>query len=621
MKKIKAIKLQLDYFLLVVLTIILLGHYSRLMPGNFDDFLLTFFASVATLPVLVSAYRSIKNKKISVDLLASIALVVSLLNKEWAGAVFINLMLTCARIFAAYTERRSQSALKSLLKLRPEKVKVKKGEKIIETSVSKVNKNDLIVIESGDRVPVDGIVISGQAEIDQSSLTGESVPVSKKENDKVFCATLNLSGSLVIRAEKVGKDTTFEKLVKLVKESQENKIGIKTLVDKFTSWYIVITVVGSIIIYLYSRNLNLVLSILLVTCADDIAVAIPMAFSAAIGNAARNGIIVKGGEFFEGLTKVKTLLLDKTGTITKGQMKVARVISADDLPPEIILKMAATADCFSEHPVAKAIVEYARAKKINFAKPAKFKEFPGKGSEAVFQNKIITCGNQSFMKENKVEITVGQTEKLNKLKEEAGTILFVGYNRKLIGFIKLEDEIRPQVKESIAALHALGIQNTIMLTGDNEKAAEKVARTVGLTAFHANLLPEDKLRYVKKYVSRKEGKTAMVGDGVNDAASLALADIGIAMGAIGTDAAIEAADIALMKDDFTNIPSIISLGQLVSNISRQDFLIWGILNAGGLALAFAGIIGPEGAAAFNFVTDFIPIFNSLRLFRHRFVRK
>jgi len=614
-------RFNIDYFLLVALTIILIGHYLHISPKQADDFFLTFFASVATLPVLVSTYKSLKNKKISVDLLASIALFVSLLNKQWASAVFINLMLTSARIFASYTERRSQNALKSLLKLKPEKVKVKRGEQIIIESVSKVKKDDLIVIESGDRVPVDGVIVSGTAEIDQSSLTGESLPVSKKENDQVFCSTLNVSGSLMIKAEKVGKDTTFEKLIKLVKTSQENKVGIKTLVDKFTSWYIVITLVGSIIIYFFSQNLSLVLSILLVTCADDIAVAIPMAFSAAIGNAARNGIIVKGGEFLEGLTKVKTLLLDKTGTITKGQMKLTRVVPLGDLSQNQVLEMAAIADYFSEHPVAKAVVEYAKAQKITFEKPAKFKEFPGKGSEVEFKNKNILCGSQSFIAEREIKLSQEQNKKLNEIKKDAGSLLFVAYDHTLVGFIQLEDEIRPQVKESIAKLHAIGVKNIVMLTGDNEKVAEKVSRIVGINTFHANLLPEDKLRYVKEYVKKNEGKTAMVGDGVNDAASLALADVGIAMGAIGTDAAIEAADIALMKDDFGKITEVLNLGRSVVRISRQDFLIWGILNASGLVLVFMHIIGPEGAAAFNFVTDFVPIFNSLRLFRHKFAKE
>ena len=615
MRKIKQI--HFDYFLLVSLVVILAGHYANISPKKFDDFFLTFFSCVATLPVLVSAYKSIKNKKISVDLLASIALVVSLLNKEWASAVFINLMLTSARIFAAYTERRSQNAIKSLLKLRPERVKIKKGNRVIEKSISKIKKGDLIVIELGDRIPVDGIVVSGSAEIDQSSLTGESVPVNKNIGDKVFSSTLNASGSLVIKAEKVGKDTTFEKLIKLVDESQNNKIGIKTIADKFTSWYIVITVVGTIVLYFFVHDLKMVLAVLLVTCADDIAVAIPMAFSAAIGSAARRGIIVKGGEYFEGLNKVKTILIDKTGTITKGKLKIEGVYSISNVTKERVLKLAAIADCFSEHPVAKAIINYAQEQKVEFKKPNKFKELSGMGSTAVYEKKTVICGREKFLENSGIKILKEQTLELEKVKSKGDSILLVGYDNKLIGYIKYGDEIKEDAREAIRRLKELGVEKIVMLTGDNEAVAKKVARKVNVDSFHDNLLPEDKLKYVKEYVGKKNGKVAMIGDGVNDAASLALADVGIAMGVIGTDTAIEAADIALMKDNLLKVPEVFELGKLVTKISHQDFLIWGILNSAGLILAFTRVIGPESAAAFNFVTDFIPIFNSLRLFRYK----
>lgn len=615
MKKIKQINF--DYFLLVSLGVVLASHYLKVIPENFDDFFLTFFSCIATLPVLVSTYRSIKNKKISVDLLASIALVVSLLNREWASAVFINLMLTSARIFASYTERRSQNSIRSLLKLRPDRVKVKKGNRIIEESISRIKKGDLIVIELGDRVPVDGIIISGSAEMDQSSLTGESVGVYKDIGDKVFSSTLNASGSLVIKAEKVGKDTTFEKLIKLVSESQSNKIGIKTIADKFTSWYIVITVIGTIALYALVHDLRLVLAVLLVTCADDIAVAIPMAFSAAIGSAARRGIIVKGGEYFEGLNKVKTILIDKTGTLTKGKLKIGGVYSVSNFTKEEVLKLAAIADCFSEHPVAKALSDYAYEQQIGFEKPGEFKETSGMGSTAVYENKTVICGREKFLEQSGIEMSKEQTLELEKIKKEGDSILLVGYDDKLIGYIKFSDEIREEAKDAISRLKELGVEKVVMLTGDNEAVAEKVARVVNIDLFHANLLPEDKLRYVKEYVDKKEGKVAMIGDGVNDAASLALSDIGIAMGAIGTDTAIEAADIALMKDNLLKVPEVLDLGKLVTKISRQDFLIWGIINLIGLTLAFARIIGPESAAAFNFITDFIPILNSLRLFGYK----
>jgi Cd2+/Zn2+-exporting ATPase len=610
-------KINFDRFLLIALAIVLSLHYAKLASPRIDDFFLTFFASIATLPVLFSAFRSLKNKKISVDLLASIALIVSLLNKEWASAVFINLMLTSARIFAAYTENRSKKAIKSLLKLRPEKVKVKRGKEIIEESVSKIKKDDLIVIELGDRVPVDGIIVEGQASIDQSSLTGESMPIDRKVGEEVFSSTLNVSGSLVIRAEKIGKDTTFEKIVKLVEQSQNDKAGIKTVADKFTSWYIVVTIIGTIIMYIFSHNLSLILAVLLVTCADDIAVAIPMAFSAAIGSAAKRGIIIKGGEYLEGLTKVKTLLMDKTGTITKGKLRIEKVMALGDFSEKDVLKLAAIADCFSEHPVAKAIIRYAEKHKIKFENPTQFKEFSGKGSTAQYRGNEIVCGRKVFLKEIGVAITKEQEDIIKAAEKNAGAILLVGYGKDLIGYIELADEVRSDSKEAISALRALGIKNFVMLTGDNEITAKKVADEVGIDIFHANLLPQDKIKYVKKYINN-ESKVAMIGDGVNDAASLALSDVGIAMGVIGSDTAIEAADIALMKDDISKVPEVVGLGKLVAKISRQDFLIWGIINAVGLLLVFRRYIGPEGAAAFNFVTDFFPIVNSLRLFGYKF---
>lgn len=607
-----------DKFLLIALLAVLVLHYSQIITPVVDNFLITFSASIATLPVLVSAFQAIKNKKVNIDLLAGIALVVSLINNQWASAVFINLMLTSARIFSAYTENKSRQAIKHLMKLRPEKVKVKHGAKIIEEPISKIKKGDLIVIELGERIPVDGIIVHGEAMMDQSSLTGESLTVDKKTGDEVLSSTLNVSGSIIIKAERVGQDTTFEKIIQLVEQSQKDKIGIKTLADKFTSLYIVLTLIGIVILYFYSHSLNLVLSVLLVTCADDIAVAIPMAFSATIGRAAKLGIIIKGGAFLEGLTRMKTLVLDKTGTITYGRMQVGEVISCSNLDAKDVLKLAASAEFFSEHPVAKAIINYAQKEKIDFEKPADFKEFSGKGSTAWSENKKIVCGKSQFIEEMGIPQTKEYKEKSEPFKKDGSkSLLLVGYDSKLIGFITLKDEIRPEVKESIIRIKKYGINKIIMLTGDNAHTAAKVASEIGLTSFHANLLPEDKLKFIRSYVG-KEGKVGMVGDGVNDAAALALADIGIAMGAIGSDTAIEAADIALMKDDFSKIPDTIELGFTVSKIAKQNFIIWGAINVIGLILVFGKTIGPEGAAAFNFVTDFFPIVNSLRLFKYKF---
>jgi len=615
----KKIKFQnFDKFLLAALTVVLIGHYAKIIPVKTDEVLLTFFASIAALPVLVSAYKSLKNKKITVDLLASVALIVSILSRQWASAVFINLMLTSARIFSDYTENRSRSAIKSLLKLKPDRVKVKKRNRVIETAVSKIKKGDLIVIELGDRIPVDGRVVDGEAQIDQSSLTGESAPVGKKKGDSVLSSTLNISGSLVINAEKVGKDTTFEKIIKLVEQSQRDKSSINTLAEKFASWYVAISIVGAALLYILSRNMSLVLSVLLVTCADDIAVAIPMAFSAAIGRAAKRGIIIKGGDFLEGLIKVKTIVFDKTGTITRGALKVEKIVPLAGFKKNDVLKLAGMAEFYSEHPVAKAVIRNANENHLEFQKPEKFQEYPGKGSTAIYKNKQIVCGKMPFLKELDIKVSEEGAKVLERIKKEgSSSTLLVSYAGQLAGIITLADELRPETKRTILELKKMGVQKMVMLTGDNESVAKAVAKKIGINKFHANLLPEDKLKYIREYLNKK-GKVAMVGDGVNDAAALTLADIGIAMGAIGSDTAIEAADIALMQDDLSKIPEAFELGKTVAKISRQDFWIWGIVNVVGLSLVFGRIIGPEGAAAFNFITDFFPILNSVRLFGYKF---
>jgi len=604
---------KLDSGLIVFLCLFLALHFARLLPPGTDALLLAIASILGTLPVVASAVKSVKNRKISVDLLASIALVASIITGEWASAAFINLMLASARIFGDYTDRKALAAIQGLMKFRPEKVKIKKDGAIKEIPAEKVLVGDIVVIESGDRIPVDGTIIEGQASVDQSSLTGESLPVEKKAGERALSSTLAVSGSLLVKAEKVGKDTTLEKIIGLVESSQSEKASIRTASDVFAKWYIIVMLILSVAVYFFSRDLALVLSLLLVACADDIAVAIPLAFLAAIGYAARRGVIVKGGAYLDGLTKVKTFVLDKTGTITRGRMKVEAAVPLNGFSENDLLKLAGATESLSEHPSARAIAEYVKEKGVKFKEPENFKETPGKGIEADSGGEKIYAGKPEFMAESGVKVSPADAALVSEAEKNGYSVTLFGTGGKLAGFVKSGDEIRPHVKDAIDGLKALGVGKFVMLTGDNELVAKRIAGRVGITDFHANLLPEDKIKYLKKYIG-PGSKVAMVGDGVNDAASLALSDVGIAMGAIGSDSAIEAADIALMRDDFREIPELMSLGIYTRKIARQDFWIWGIVNALGLALVFGRIIGPQGSAAYNFVTDFIPLINSMRLF-------
>jgi len=579
------------------------------------DSLLIMIGVLATIPIFISSIKALKEKKISVDLLAAIALLVSLLNQEWTSVAFINLMITSARIFGLYTENKARLAIESLLKLKPKTVKIKFKNTIIEKDLELVQKGDVVIIEQGERIPVDGKVISGMASIDQSSLTGESIPISKNKGDKVFSSTLNINGSLVVLAEKVGKDTALEKIIKLVENAQNDKVLIKTISERFASWYILITFVGAILIFVFSKNINLVLSVLLVTCADDIAVATPLAFWAAIGHAAKRGIIIKGASFLEGLTKVKMLIVDKTGTLTRGKIKVIHIVSFDKSSPEELIKLAAIAESVSEHPVAKAIINQADLFGIKVEAPNEFREIMGKGVVAENINRKIITGNLLLIRDQKIKVNNYQLKRIDEFERDGHNIVLVASDDKLLGLIALGDGLRYGIKKTVERLKNIGIDRIVMLTGDNFEVAQRVAREIGISEFHANFLPKDKLEFVKQHLTKKN-KIAMVGDGVNDAAALALADVGIAMGVIGSDTAIEAADVALMNDDFNKIAESILIGKFVLKVAMENFIIWGTVNILGLILVFTKTIGPEGAAAYNFFTDFLPLINSVRLFKY-----
>jgi P-type E1-E2 ATPase len=355
----------------------------------------------------------------------------------------------------------------------------------------------------------------------------------------------------------------------------------------------------------------------LVVCADDIAIAVPLAFIASIGHAAKKGVIIKGGDFLEGINKVKILVVDKTGTLTRGKLKVENIFIFDDRESNDVLRFAGAASLFSSHPSAKAILKYVEENGIKPEQPDNFEEKSGKGAEAAYKGKKIATGKQSFLEELGIKISEHQKRDIQNEKNKGLNTTLIGYDGSLIGFFTLADEIRPNVKNILSELKDLGIEKIIMLTGDNEKIAQRIAEKVGITEYHANLLPEDKLKYLEKYLDDKY-KVMAIGDGVNDAALLNAADIGIAMGGIGADVTIESGDIVLMQDNLSQVPETMRLAKYTARVSKQNFVIWGITNGIGLSLVFSGfipaIILPTFAAAFNFVTDFAPILNSARLF-------
>lgn len=592
--------------------ILTLFSIFAIFSGNGNILILAALAGV--FPVFWSATKALLEKKLTIDLLAAAALIFSLFNKEFKSAVFISLMLVSARFLALLTENRTKNAIQSLLKLKPEKVLVKSDKGVAEKPVSELKLGDLIIVGPGERIAVDGVVAEGIATVDQSSLTGESMAIVKKAGDEVFSSTLNITGSLIVRTTKIGEDTTFSKILKLIEESQKGKAPIYSSIDKFVSIYIFLTFLISAILFFVTRDLTLILAVLLVTCADDLAIAIPLAFIVTIGTAAKKGIIIKGAGFVENLTKIKLLIFDKTGTITEGKPGIKNIFCFKEYERERVLSILGGLVVESNHPTDKAIYKYIKSKNIEIANIQKINEEVGYGLKGFFRGKRALSGNLRYLKKKGINFTSDQILKIQKEKSLGRMLVGLAVGDSLVGLLSLSDTIRPNVRNVILQLKKLGIERMVILTGDNEVVAKEVAQEVGINEFQANLLPQDKVNFIKNSIN-KNFKVAMVGDGVNDAASLALADVGFAMGAIGSDAAIEAADVALMKDNLKNMSEAIRMSRRTIKIVNQNLFLWGVINLIGLVLVFAGILPPVSAAAYNFLTDFLPPLNSFRLLR------
>jgi heavy metal translocating P-type ATPase len=602
---------RVDIALSIALILALATHYLKLFP-TLDVGILITCTFLGTLPIFVSAFQQLKAKEwASMDMLASIALFFSIVTHEWSSAVFISLMLSSSRILGDITERRTRKSIDALLKLRPEKAKVEVNGSIREIRTEEVKVGDIVVVDIGEYIPIDGIIVDGDASINESSLTGESLPVEKTVNAKASSGTFVVSGSIRIKTLLIGKDTTLEKIIALVETAQTEKPKSQALGEKFGKVYLITIFIGSFVLYLVTKDLRLILAVVLVVCADDIAVAIPLGYLRAIGSAAKHGVIVKGGKHLETLGKVDVIVFDKTGTLTTGKLKVTGIYVTEKSNEEELIRLGGVVARRSHHPLAKAVIDYVNEKGEQEVFPDEADVIEGKGVVAVYGGTEIVLGREMLMKERSIACDDSITKKAVEYEIEGKSVSYLAKNGEVIGFFAAGDTIKHDAKKAVEALFALGIKKVVMLSGDNERVAGAVAREIGITDVHANLLPEDKLNRLREF--HKNHKVAMVGDGVNDAAALSISHVGIAMGALGSDSAIESAEIVLMHDNLSAIPRTIQLARDVHNISIQDFFIWAVTNGFGLVLVFSGMIGPSGAAAYNFISDFFPLLNSIRV--------
>jgi Cd2+/Zn2+-exporting ATPase len=607
MKKISQIY---DISMSIIALLILGLHYTKTL-GNIDETTLILGAVLGTIPVVIGALKGlIERDWASMDMLASIALIFSILDGEWASALFITLMLSSARILEDFTTDKTEKNIKSLLKLRPDKALIERDGKTEKFSVTEIKKGDIVIVDISERIPIDGTIVSGQGSVDESSLTGESLPIDKTVGDKVNSSTLVVSGSLKILAEKVGKDTTFEKIIDLIERSRKEKPRSATMGERFGKIYLIAMLIGSILIYVMTKNTSLVLAIVLVVCADDVAVAIPLAYLRAISSATKRGIIIKGGRHLEVLANVKAIVFDKTGTLTKNILRVTDIIPEEYHTDEEVINIAAMIANRSDHPISKSISEYAVNHNIKTDYPDSAESFAGKGIVAHKGDKKIMMGRLKFLKDNNISFSTQFISKIDAKERSGSSMTFIAVNNKPLGAIAIEDTVKDDARGTIEKLYSMKIRDIVMLTGDNAEVAKKIALQTGVKHYHSQLMPEDKVNIIKDL--HHKGGVAMVGDGINDAAALSVSSVGIAMGAIGTDGAIESAEIVLMKDRLSSIPEVIALAKKTKKIAKQDFYIWGITNIFGLFLVLSGFIGPSGAAAYNFISDFLPLINSAR---------
>lgn len=553
----------------------------------------------------------IRERKIGTEIFVTIATLVAVFGGETVAGAVLMVIILIAEFIADLNTDRARASIKSLIGSVPQVALVRENGGDRHVSIAELKTGDIVLVRSGEKIPVDGCVVGGQGSVNEAPITGESLPKDKGAGSQVFAGTLLDSGALDIRTERLGSDTTFSRIIALVESAESEQAPIQKLADKVAGWLIPVVLVFLIGVYVVTHDIRTIVTLLIFTSPAELGLATPLVMIAAIARAARAGILIKGGVYLEALAKVDVMVFDKTGTLTANQPRVVQVQpNISRINERELLRLAAAADRRSAHPLAKAVVEAAVQQGIPVPEPENFEQLQGRGVKATVEGRIILAGNAALLRESGVALS-------STVEAGGRTPVHVAIDGEFVGVIFVADTLRPGAREALAELKATGIKRIVMLTGDNQATAEAVARDAGVDEVQADLMPEDKVKAIGNLAAQGH-RVAMVGDGINDAPALARANVGVAMGSGGSQAALEAADIALMTDDLEKIAAARAIARRAYRTIQENLFVGvGVVHVLGITAALLGWIGPIEAAIIHLGPDVLVFVNSVKLLRVR----
>ncbi len=576
---------------------------------------------ISGIPILYGALTALFcEKTISSELLVSTAIVASVAIGEIFAAGEIAFIMAIGEILEDITVNRAKKGISQLIKLSPQQGRkiIKENEKTTEkiVPIEEIYKDDILRVLPGEMIPVDGKIIFGNSSVEQSIMTGESLPIDKTIGDEVFCGTVNCDGSIDIIATKIGEDSSLQKLIRMVKEAEENKAPMQRIVDKWAGWLVPAALIIAVAAYFITSDIIRAVTVLVVFCPCALALATPTSIMAAVGQAAKNGVLIKSGEALEKMGKVNCIAFDKTGTLTFGKLKISDIITTSSATENELLKLACSSEKRSEHPLGKAIVEHGKKQNVEFLEMEDFKMIPGKGIAAKIENNEIYCGNSRFLQEQGIILDENIESILEKFRKQGKVSILVGKNKECIGIIALSDTIRPTAKEMVIKLKNMGTK-VVLLTGDHKQTADYFAEEIGIENVYSELLPAEKVTYIKK-LEENGNKVCMIGDGVNDAPALKTADVGVSMASMGTDIAVEASDIALMGDNIEKIPYLKKLSTATIKTIKFNITASMVINLVAIILSVMGLLNPITGALVHNVGSVLAVLNASLLYDRKF---